>query len=103
MKLFSVLTTCGLGVILALGPISPTQARPALAPAPSFETRDECLQRCFDQYTANLAVCKDSAKVCTLWILFVCVASHTDLVLLASCNKKAEETYAACKAACVQA
>lgn len=64
------------------------------------ETRAECLQRCMTEYHNNAAACADSCYVCDFYLLFVCVAGHTDQTCYNFCIQAAKNTYLDCVRGC---
>jgi hypothetical protein len=92
----SIFKTLGLAACLALASVNATTAQPIQSGDPYAD----CLQRCFEQYTANLAACKDACEVCDTYILFICVSWKLDQTCYTNCKQHAEEVYQACKAGC---
>jgi len=96
----SFLKAFGLAAVLAVGFMQPTAAMPLRAPTASTETHAECLQRCLDEWQSNIIACKKTATICTLTFLGICIASHTDEGILATCTNAANTVHDACKAEC---
>lgn len=99
MTLRSILASLTLAAAPMFGFLRSTEARPMQAAGNAAIAA--CKQECLEQYNQNVKDCKKTAKVCDLWILWTCVAAHTNQEVLDNCLDAAEDTLAACLAACV--
>lgn len=63
-----------------------------------------CTAACFDDYIENTDACEKACEYCAeKWLWVICIQTKTRMGCLDSCDEKAEDVHADCKAACTEA